>query len=201
MVFFDWGAGGLSNGRWFFARHGEKATDGLGTKRTRTDDGQNLNVRSSISGIVAGQGGKQGHDMLKNAGGAKKLEDAINSIIKYVTETATSEQLEIAGYKRDGEGIVVNLVNGRPFNASDAEHFLCKAWMIGKLTLAHYNTKFPRPTRPHCHPVKLTKDENPECTEVDIVMLGITAAFQAQRKLLKTPNFCLSKRELMPELG
>ena len=152
-------------------------------------------------GIVAGQGGKQGHDMLQKAGGAKKLEDAINSIIKYVTETATSEQLEIAGYKRDGEGIVVNLVNGRPFNASDAEHFLCKAWMIGKLTLAHYNTKFPRPTRPHCHPVKLTKDENPECTEVDIVMLGITAAFQAQMKLLKTPNFCLSKRELMPELG
>ena len=101
------------------------------------------------------------------------------------------------GYKKskNGKG-VINMVNERPFCASDAEHFLCKVWMIGKLTLAHYSSsKYPRPTNTHCHPVKHIKDVDPTCAEVDKVMESIRAAFKTQRSNLKTPNFCLLKGE------
>ena len=32
---------------------------------------------------------------------------------------------------------VRNTMNDRPFNATDAEHFLCKGWVDAKLTLGH----------------------------------------------------------------
>lgn len=151
----------------------------------------------TTKGTVAGHGGKEGHTMLKNAGGSKKLEDAINDIIHHVCNVLSDNELMILGYEKDKTNNVVNKVNRRPFNATCAEHTLCKLWMIAKLTLAHYNSRYPNPTKPHCHPVKMPNGENIFCTEIQSTMNEIVAAFKTLRVHLQIPAFCLMKKELL----
>ena len=56
-----------------------------------------------------------------------------------IRDSVNSEWLELAGYQRDEETKTVrNKMNDRPFNAADAEHFLCKGWADAKLTQGHY---------------------------------------------------------------
>jgi hypothetical protein len=56
------------------------------------------------------------------------------------------------GHKKVG-GLVINLVNERPFSETDAEHFLCKGWLIAKLTFGHYrNSKYPLQSKSFTHP-------------------------------------------------
>ncbi len=146
--------------------------------------------------VVAGQGGKEGHMMLKNSGGAKKLVDALADIIKYVNLTLSEEELKVLGYERDKSDRVVNMVNKRPFNAICAEHTLCKLWMIAKLTLPAYNmSKYPRPTKPHCHSLKLPNGEDILCDEVKEIMSCIVSAFSCVKVKLGTPSFCLTRME------
>ena len=63
------------------------------------------------------------------------------------------EYIKMLGYRRikKTDSMVINKVNGRPFSATDAEHFLCKAWVIAKYTLPN-NTmaEGSKSTQPHC---------------------------------------------------
>ena len=76
------------------------------------------------------------------------------------------EHLEI-----DGQLVVVSLTNKRPFNASNAEHFLCKAWIIAKYTMGHYrDTLHPLPWKPHCHPSPIFQHHNGWVDNDELVM-------------------------------
>ena len=80
-------------------------------------------------GVVAGHGGHLSFLMLKNhIGGPHELAQALQQVIDYVKNDVNSDWLELARYQRDNH----------PFNATDAEHFLCKGWVDAKLTLGHY---------------------------------------------------------------
>lgn len=63
------------------------------------------------------------------------------------------KQCHILGYKRCHNKLI-NVVNGRAFNSTDAEHFLCKFWVMIKYTFSH-NRQSIRPimansyTHPH----------------------------------------------------
>jgi hypothetical protein len=47
----------------------------------------------------------------------------------------------------------LNIVNTRPFCAVDAEHFLCKSWIIAKLTFGHnQGSKYPLQGNHYAHP-------------------------------------------------
>ena len=79
-------------------------------------------------GVVAGHGGQLGFLQLKNhIGSPHELSQALHQVIDYVKNDVNSEWLELAGYQRDEETKTArNTMNDRPFNATDAEHFLCK---------------------------------------------------------------------------
>ena len=97
--------------------------------------------------------------------------------------TVTREELAIAGYYRDRHGKVRNTVNGLLFSPTDAEHWLCKGWILVKKTFNHYrNSRYPKPLEPHLHPiryprVKLDKNIIGD-NEIDSVMTNITNNYE-----------------------
>jgi hypothetical protein len=153
-------------------------------------------------GIIAGNGGEHGFSMLKNGGQAETLEEALDVVINYVYEVAPKEYLEMLGYKKrvfKGSTTVTNMVNGRPFNASDAEHFLCKVWLIAKYTTPHYcSSKQPVGTKPHCHPMKL-KNWKMICPQINMCMERALELYKKNRSSIKVPAFCLMSNEEQQE--
>jgi hypothetical protein len=104
--------------------------------------------RVLAKGLKPGIGSIQGNIMLKN-GGLKggSFSSTLSAIVSYFEESASDEELSILGYRRVTDAdkpLVLNVVNGRPFNSTDAEHFLCKCWLIAKYTLPHYTTALHR---------------------------------------------------------
>ena len=146
--------------------------------------------------VVAGRGAQQGLKMLKNGkcqGPEINIQQALKLIIDYMQEQATKEDLVMTGYQRIGvKSEVCNKVNGRPFNATDAEHFLCKMWVITKYTLPAYtNARQPKLTKPHCHPVNLRGRESKPCPLLEEIMTDILQGYKKGRQDLEAPAFCL----------
>jgi hypothetical protein len=57
------------------------------------------------------------------------------------------------GFKKNEDGRVTNSINGRYFNFTDAEHFLCKAWLNAKITFANYRViQYPKQCNSSTHP-------------------------------------------------
>ena len=55
-------------------------------------------------------------------------------MIDYVKNDVNSDWLELAGFQRDKETkTVTNKLNDRPFNATDAEHFLSRDGLMPNL--------------------------------------------------------------------
>jgi hypothetical protein len=130
------------------------------------------------NGMIAGHGGAAGIALLGTDLGKKGLPAILSLIIDYVQTEVSDEHLAIAGYHKDSAGIVFNSLNGRPFNASDAEHFLCKGSVLAKLTLGHYrNSKYPVSAKPWCHPIKLTKEKEPYDTFTYGIMKTIVDSY------------------------
>ena len=82
-----------------------------------------------------------GFPLLKyHLGSPPELSQALQQLIDYVKNDVNSDWLELVGYQRDKETETVrNTMNDCPFNATDAEHFLCKEWVDAKLTLGLYH--------------------------------------------------------------
>ena len=79
--------------------------------------------------------------------------------------------LEIAGYRRMNKNLVVNKVNGLPFGVIDAEHWLCKSWVITRKTFNHYrNSLYPVPLQPYYHPIRYRGENVPDSITRDTVM-------------------------------
>ena len=136
--------------------------------------------------VVGGHAGKLGYLMLvwrKDKSERMTFHAILDAIVEQVHDgtLANDDWLEIGGYKRKGDK-VVNMVNGLLFTAIDAEHWLCKGWIVIKKTFNHYrNSKYPTPLEPHYHPIKWPGTGTPENITsdevVDRVMMGITQQF------------------------
>jgi hypothetical protein len=142
---------------------------------------ENVFGETRCNGMIAGHGGAAGLTLLDGQWAEKKgLSAILGMIVDYVQKEVPPEHLAIAGYIRGTDGVVVNCVNGRPFNASDAEHFLCKGSVLAKLTLGHYrNSKYPLSAKPWCHPMKLTKEDEPYDEFTSGIMENIVQSYTA----------------------
>ena len=156
-------------------------------------------------GMVLGNGSKDGFSMIRTCTGFDKqlaVETTLHSVIQFMNEQVSEDDLSMMGYARNDHchGSVINKVNQRPFSATDAEHFLCKAWVIAKYTLPNYNTaKQPRSTKPHCHPVNLRGEQMTASMDVNVIMEGIVSLSTSKQNMLKAPSFCLMPNENSPE--
>ena len=129
------------------------------------------------TGIEAGHAGDLGYLMIvwKEAKKTRStLAMVLQGIVDMIQKGGILEDswLEVGGYVRCNEsGKVVNKVNGLPFNVTDAEHWLCKSWVIVKKTFNHYrNSMYPVPLEPHYHPIKWPKHDTPTTITSDIVV-------------------------------
>ena len=127
--------------------------------------------------VVAGHGGKEGLKMLKRGGESiKTLADALTMIVKAVNTpavgipavgipavdaTAVNKKNQdilagIEGWERlEGEDFLRNKLNGRPFSFPDAEHILCKSYVMASYTLGgRMFSERPQATKPYLHPIQ-----------------------------------------------
>ena len=150
---------------------------------------------------LSGSGAEQGFKMLKNFSGSKTpsdLKEAMEMITKYMYESVTSDELSMMGYSvNHTDHLVANIVNGRPFNATNAEHFLCKLWVISKYTLpANSYASQAKATKPHCHPVNLRGVEFPSNPTIDSIMGDIVSIYDQMGMEEEPPDFCLLPNEV-----
>ena len=153
--------------------------------------------------VHAGCGAEQGYVMLKNENGPdapSNLNEALLLVVRYMQNEATNQDLDVTGYKKTGkEQVVRNKVNDRPFNVTDAEHFLCKLWVISKYTLPAYCiSNRSEATKPHCHPVNLRGEENPKNPLLSGIMSSIVGTYENEMKDITPPEFCLLPNEVLP---
>jgi hypothetical protein len=151
-------------------------------------------------GVKPGNGSKQGHDMLLNGGEIQSsFGSTLSSVVTYIKQNASDEDLAMLGYHRLRRGnkiCVVNTVNGRPLNSTDAEHFLCKGWLIAKQTLPRYTvSEKPQASRPNCHPIKNGK-KTVQADDVTVVMKEIITTYESSKRQREIPpRFCLMPSE------
>ena len=156
----------------------------------------------AVRGIILGNGSDHGFYMIKNSDISNALntvEQVFQAVIGYVNEEVNDLNLNMMGYKRiqhRESTVVFNQVNGRPFSATDVEHFLCKAWLIAKYTLPNYSTaKQPRSTKPHCHPINLRGEKLSASTGINTIMEGIACMSTSNQNILEFPRFCMMNNE------
>jgi hypothetical protein len=108
-----------------------------------------INANSTPKGIYS----EYGHIMINNGSDVQhSYEGSLQKLVEYICSDTPDTYLNMMGYKKVG-GLVLNLVNERPFSETDAEHFLCKGWLIAKLTFGHYrNSKYPLQSKSFTHP-------------------------------------------------
>jgi hypothetical protein len=154
-------------------------------------------------GVEPGIGSEQGHAMLLNGGdivirGSRRFSSTLSSVVSYMEQRVSDEDLKILGYRRlmRDKNPIVNAVNGRPFNTTDAEHFLCKGWLIAKQTYPVYaNVAKPHFAKPHCHPLKNGK-KTIQSEDVTVIMKEIITTYESSdRQMEEPPRFCLMASE------
>ena len=99
--------------------------------------------------------------------------EVLETIVKRVHDGTllNDDWLEIAGYHRNKKNVVINKVNGLIFGVTDAEHWLCKSWVLIRKTFNHYrNSLYPVPLQPFYHPIRYRGDNVPDSITCDRVM-------------------------------
>jgi hypothetical protein len=93
--------------------------------------------------------------------------------------------------------VVQNIVIGRPFSGVDAEHFLCKAWIVAKSTFGNSRlSKYPRLCNAHTHPSPVIHAIREKVT--DDAMKKIEIAYWACRSLPDSAGLAIPKLCLLP---
>jgi hypothetical protein len=105
------------------------------------------------SSIAEGNYSIHGLDMVNRTNERRiTFQECINEVVSYIYQTTPVEHWLILGYRK-ADNEVENIVNGRPFSGVDAEHFLCKAWIVAKSTFGNSRlSKYPRLCNAHTHP-------------------------------------------------
>jgi hypothetical protein len=119
-------------------------------------------------------------------------EDCLGTIVSYIRENTPVEHLRVLGYDKE-DNVGKNIVNKRPFSAVDSEHFLCKAWLIAKLTFGNSQlSTYPKQCSAHTHPSCVLHAMPSD--EIDIHMLAIESAYttcmEGDRAALILPELC-----------
>jgi hypothetical protein len=116
--------------------------------------------------IPIGVYSQRGHEMVKRgSNNSLTYQNCLDQIVSYVHHKISDKHLQVLGYERNGDDIL-NVVNARLFSAVDAEHFLCKAWIITKLTFGSSNlSDYPHLCSAHTHP-------SPVLHAIDNAMIG-----------------------------
>ena len=85
------------------------------------------------------------------------------------------ENLLILGLKRNNVGKILSAINDRPINRLDAEHMICKLFLIYEVMPGGGRafSKNPYLYFPHCHPIK-----NFSCTRLEIKATRILKTFK-----------------------
>jgi hypothetical protein len=156
----------------------------------------------TAEGMKSGSGSFQGYEMMRNGDlTTADFSTVLSSVVSYFEQRCSDEDLMILGYRRVGDVAPIvmlrNVVNGRPFNYTDAEHFLCKGWIIAKYTFPQ-NTASVQPisSRPHCHPIKIVDSVTFQLPNVTAIMNDIIDSFEAMSdRGYDTPQFCLMAGE------
>ena len=168
--------------------------------------------------LVPGYGSQTCLVYLQNAGLFNKKEkknerqnfaDALTAIIDYMNDAVAvpDEVLVVLGYKRK-DGQVVSLINGRTFDAKDAEHFMCKLYFQVKFTLANYRiSSQPEASRTYCWPQKFHDTDLEENKLMWKLMANAVNAFRKLRtsgtdlvkELLSMPSVVVLSNETIPE--
>jgi hypothetical protein len=145
--------------------------------------------------VFVGSGSKNGFDMVssKKEGAKTAFSDVLDEIVSHVRTGVTDPNyLTCMGYAFTNSD-VVNMVNGRPFNVVDAEHFLCKAWIMAKYTMCPYRNykKHPNQCNAFTHPSRTLHQLKDQLT--DAIMAEIKNAFAkiANKEDCVLPGFCL----------
>jgi hypothetical protein len=95
----------------------------------------------------------EGHDMI-NRGLSVRItyQECLKQIVSYVYNSLPVSNLSVLGYEKEINA-VMSMANRRPFSAVDAEHFLCKAWILTKSTFGGSRlSKRPKLSSCHTHP-------------------------------------------------
>ena len=113
---------------------------------------------SRMSSITSGYGSKQGVELL----GLHKLDEAISAVTKEV-KNLSADELRVLGLYKGADQKIRN-VFGREFMECDAEHMICKVYII--LVSRHPSRllSLPSPGRAHAHPLVDGRDFWPTIT-------------------------------------
>ena len=162
--------------------------------------------------LKGGYGSKQCHVYFQNNqlylnsknGQKKQKKDpfalALADIIAFVCDEDKCSEgvLAVLGYERREKRVVCSL-NGRPFDATDAEHFMCKLYFQVKFTLNSYRKSFqPAASRVYCWPQKFHDSKLKVNVELKQAMLKAVATFQRLSERHSGPEeFLLSLPDIL----
>jgi hypothetical protein len=154
-----------------------------------------------ISSVPLGVSSKNGHEMINgHERSSVSYSACLELIVSYINNEIDKELLGVLGYKKQRQNNVVNLVNGRHFSAVDAEHFLCKSWIIAKSNLGQIS-EYPWQSNHYTHP-------NPviHCigdAKISNIMLDIESEYMnlvsAKFVPLCLPEICRMKGEMFDQ--
>jgi hypothetical protein len=95
----------------------------------------------------------EGHVMINRG---LLVRDSFQDCLKkksYVHDSLPASHLSVMGYDKE-KNTVLSMANHCPFSAVDAEHFLCKAWIVTKSTFGgSHLSKKPKLSNSHTHPL------------------------------------------------
>jgi hypothetical protein len=115
----------------------------------------------------------------------------LEEIVSYVYNEVPEIHLSILGYTKQ-RCTIQNVVNGRPFTVVDAEHFLCKAWLVASSAFGSARlSNYPKLCNAHMHPSPIIHALAD--TVIDAAMDSIQAAYclcnEKNSKKLILPEF------------
>jgi hypothetical protein len=148
------------------------------------------------SSVRRGPYSVNGHEMINNGLSSKMdFEECLDSLVHHVHNKTDDDLLRILGYEKRNDGQVTNRVNGRNFNSTDAEHFLCKAWLNAKITFGNYRViQYPKQCNSFTHPSPVLHRMNNDI--INQIMKEMEHAYsncknQADNNIgLQLPEFC-----------
>jgi hypothetical protein len=138
-----------------------------------------------------------GYGMINNGIKHKKMtfENCLQQLVDKLWHDTHCSFLRVMGYCKQPNGSITSIVNGRPFDCTDAEHFLCKAWLNAKITFGNYRIiQYPKQCNSFTHPSPVLHRLNNEIVnkimhEMEHEYLSLKDETDTEK--LQLPDFCL----------
>jgi hypothetical protein len=155
--------------------------------------------------IPEGKYSREGLDMANRALDTRiEYGECLDRIVCYIRANTPVEHLKVLGYYKV-DNVVLNVVNKRPFSCVDAEHFLCKAWIISRLTFGNsqLSTTYPKQCSAHTHPSRVLHNlaDDEMSNHMQEIERAYTSCMERDGATLILPELCkLSGENLADKL-